>query len=202
MFCKMKFYFIFFFLIISKCFGQDFSEINKILELSDSIENQKEIRIYKDYSIGNRIVVFRMFNDKTNEWIVQKFFYQKDLKSVTKIDQSSFPKKNIGKLKPVNADLIWLKILITNVEFLPSINSIKYKLGKAEIVSDMGELGISTHKKHILDGIGYKVYVRNGKSKNNFSFDNPEAYLKEYPTVDELISYNELLSVLEKEFSF
>lgn len=55
--------------------------------------------------------------------------------------------------------------------------------------------------KYILDGVGYKVYVRNGKIKNSFEFDNPESYLKHYPTVDELISYNELLSVINKEFN-
>jgi len=198
----MKSYLIFFFFIILKCFGQEVSEINKVLEIPDNLEYQQEIRIYEDYSIGNRIVLFRMFNDKADGWIVQKFWYQKDFKSVTKIDQSSFPKESSGKLKPVNADLIWLKILITNVEFLPNMEDIRYKFGKPEITSYKGEFEIKTRKKIALDGIGYKVYIRNGKSKNSFFFDNPEIYLKDYPTVDELISYNELLSVLKKELDF
>lgn len=198
----MRSYLIFFFFIILKCFRQEVSEINKVLEIPDNLEYQQEIRIYEDYSIGNRIVLFRMFNDKANGWIVQKFWYQKDFKSVTKIDQSSFPKESSGKLKPVNADLIWLKILITNVEFLPNMEDIRYKFGKPEITSYKGEFEIKTRKKIALDGIGYKVYIRNGKSKNSFFFDNPEIYLKDYPTVDELISYNELLSVLKKELDF
>lgn len=184
------------------CFGQKVSEINKIIEISDSLECQKEIRIYKEYSISNRIDIIRMFQNEEKEWIVHKFWYSKDFKDITKIEELHFPKKNIGKLKPKDADLIWLKILITNVEFLPNMENIRYKFGKSEIISDRGEFEVLAHKKQALDGVGYSVYVRNGKNRNNFSFDNLDTYIKEYPTVDELISYNELLSVIKKEFDF
>ncbi|KRD11621.1 hypothetical protein ASE21_07915 [Flavobacterium sp. Root901] len=184
------------------CFGQELSEINKILEISDTLEYQQEIRIYKDYSTTNAIDIIRMFRNKNNEWITYKFWYSKDFKTVTKIDQISFPKEPIGKLKLKDADLIWLNLLITNVEFLPDMEAVRYKFGKPHINLDRGERVISRAKTHILDGTRYKVYVRNGKNKNSFSFDNPESYLKHYPTIDELISYNELLSVLKKEFSF
>ncbi|WP_143102081.1 hypothetical protein [Flavobacterium phragmitis] len=176
--------------------------MNKVLEISDSIENQKEIRIYKDYSIGNRIILFRMFNDEANEWIVQKFWYQKDFKSVTKIDEFRFPKEAIGKLKPKNAHLIWLNLLLCNVEYLTSQTNIDYKLKDAKIVFEDGEFGISKNKKHAIDGESYRVFIKNETIKNEFSFDNPSFYLKYYPTVDELISYNELLSVIKKDFDF
>ncbi|WJS95522.1 hypothetical protein NYQ10_03505 [Flavobacterium johnsoniae] len=196
----MRLYFIFFFLIIFKSFGQEVSEINKALGISDSLEYQQEIRIYKN-SIGNNTVIFRMYKEKNN-WLGEISYYDSRLKQITKINGIVFPKEKIGKLKPVDPELIWLKILMTNVEFLPNIKDISYKFGTPKIEFEKGEPTIVTKKRLVVDGEGYDVYIRNRKTKNSFYFDNPKTYLKYYPTVDELISYNELLSVLEKEFSF
>ncbi|MBB4801093.1 hypothetical protein HNP37_001132 [Flavobacterium nitrogenifigens] len=195
-------YFIFFFFIVFSCFGQEVSEINKVLEIPDTLTYKKEIRIYKKYQTTYNSVIFRMYDEGNNNWIVFIYYYSDKFKDITKINGITFPKEKIGKLKPKDAELIWLNLLITNIEFLPNMETIRYKFGKPKIDSDRGERGISKTEKHVLDGVGYKVYVRNEKNINNFSFDNPETYLKYYPTVDELISYNELLSVLEKEFSF
>lgn len=184
------------------CFGQEVSEINKVLEIPDTLEYQQEIRIYKDCLITNRIDIIRMFRNNNNEWIVTKFYYSKDFKDITKIEGILFPKENIGKVKPKNAHLIWLNLLLCNVEYLPSQRNIDYKLKTAKIVSEGGEFGISKNNKKAIDGESYKVFIKNGNIQNEFSFDNPSFYLKFYPAVDELISYNELLSVLENEFSF
>lgn len=80
------------------------------------------------------------------------------------------------------------------------MESIEYKLNTPYIDLDKGENQINRKKVLITDGIGYQVYIKNGKIKNNFSFYNPETYLKYYPAVDELIAYNELLSIINKEF--
>lgn len=197
----MKYYLVFIFFTIFNCFSQEVSEISKALEIPDTLEHQQEIRVFKD-SFGSKTEILRLFKDQTNEWVAQKFWYSKNIKSVTKIDEIRFPKESIGKLKPKDPELIWLNLLITNIEFLPNMEAIRYKFGKPKIDLDRDELVISRIKKHVLDGVGYKVYVRNGKIRNSFNFDNPKTYLKYYPTVDELISYNELLSVIEKEFSF
>lgn len=197
----MKFFFIFFFLTVVKCFGQDISEINKSLELSDTLKFETEIRIYKDYSITDRIEVFRMYDEGKSNWTVSIYFYSKNLKQVTKIDEIKFPKENVGKLKPKDANLIWLHILMSDVEFLPNIKDINYKFKKDSIEFEDGEYGIVKKKVYVLDGENYVVFIRNRKIKNSFTFDNPTSYLKHYPTVDELISYNQLLSVIKKEFN-
>ncbi|RKR10505.1 hypothetical protein C8C83_2181 [Flavobacterium sp. 90] len=181
--------------------AQDISEINKVLEISDTLEFQKEIRIYKDYSIADRITVLRMYDEGKNNWIVTIYYYSKTLKQVTKINEIRFPKENIGKLKPKDGNLIWLNLLLTNVEFLPSMTSIQYKFEKPFIDIEKGEQIIVKKKLLVIDGLGYQVFVQNGKLKNSFSFNSPEAYLKRYPKVDELISYNELLSIIKEEFS-
>jgi hypothetical protein len=197
----MKFFFIFFFLTVVKCFGQDISEINKSLELSDTLKFETEIRIYKDYSITDRIEVFRMYDEGKSNWTVSIYFYSKNLKQVTKIDEIKFPKENVGKLKPKDANLIWLHILMSDVEFLPNIKDINYKFKKDSIEFEDGEYGLVKKKVYVLDGENYVVFIRNRKIKNSFTFDNPTSYLKHYPTVDELISYNQLLSVIKKEFN-
>ena len=179
--------------------AQEISEINKVLELPDTLEFEKEIRIYKDYSTTDGMEIFRMYDEGKDNWIVTIYSYS--LNQVTKINEVRFPKENIGKLKPKNAYLIWLNLLITNIEFLPNMESIRYKFGKSYIDLDRGEYGIAKKVKHVSDGQGYQVFIKNGKNKNHFSFNNPETYLKYYPTVDELISYNELLSVIKKEFN-
>ena len=179
--------------------AQEISEINKVLELPDTLEFEKEIRIYKDYSTTDGMEIFRMYDEGKDNWIVTIYSYS--LNQVTKINEVRFPKENIGKLKPKNAYLIWLNLLITNIEFLPNMESIRYKFGKSYIDLGRGEYDIAKKVKHVLDGQGYQVFIKNGKNKNHFSFNNPETYLKFYPTVDELISYNELLSVIKKEFN-
>ncbi|MFH6997662.1 hypothetical protein ACHRVZ_07005 [Flavobacterium sp. FlaQc-57] len=197
----MKYYFIFFFFIIFNCFGQQVSEINKILRIPNALEFEKEIRIYKDYSTSETIKILRMYDEGKNNWIVQIFWYSKSFNSVTKIDQIQFPKENLGKLIAKDANLIWLNLLLTNIEFLPSMESIEYKLNTPYIDLEKGEQIIARRKTSIIDGNGYQVYIRNGKIKNNFSFDNAESYLKYFPKVDELVSYNELLSIFKKEFN-
>lgn len=181
--------------------AQEVSGINKVLEIPDILEFEKEIRVYKDYSITNTMEIFRMYDEGKNDWIVVKYSYSKRFKAVTKIDELHFPKENTGKLKPKDANLIWLNLLLTNVEFLPDMVNIEYKLSTPFIDLEKGEKIFNRKKVHVTDGAGYQVYIKNGKIKNNFSFYNPETYLKYYPKVDELISYNELLSILKKEFS-
>jgi len=181
--------------------AQEISEINKVLEIPDTLEFEKEIRIYKDYSITNRMEIFRMYDEGKDNWIVYIFSFSKANKTVTKIDQIKFPKENIGELKPKDANLIWLNLLITNAEFLPNMESVQYKLSTPFIDSEKEEQVINQKKVLVTDGAGYQVYIKNGKIRNNFSFFNPETYLKYYPTVDELIAYNELLSVIKKEFN-
>jgi hypothetical protein len=181
--------------------AQEISEINKVLKIPDVLDYENEIRIYKDYSITNGMEIFRMYNEGKDNWIVCIFSFSKTNKTITKIDQIKFPKENIEKLKPKDANLIWLNLLITNAEFLPNMESVQYKLSTPFIDSEKEEKVMIRKKVLVTDGAGYQVYIKNGKIRNNFSFYNPEKYLKYYPTVDELIAYNELLSVIKKEFN-
>ena len=186
------------FLFIATCFGQQASMINKELKLNDSLVYSSEIRVYKFLALTEKAEVFQMFDKGSNEWEVNIYSYSKSLNQITKIDNFKFPKATIRTLKAKEPHLIWLNILLCNVDYLPSMDKIDYKLSNKRIES--GELVIERPK--ILDGCSYEVYFRNNKIRNHFSFSNAEAYLELYPAIDELILYNKLLLVLKNEFRF
>ena len=190
-----------FLIVISNCFGQSIKEINRNLNLSNSFEFEKEIRIYNDYTISNGIEVFRMFDRGRNDWVVDIYYYNKTFKSATKIIRTEFKNKNLGELKLIDANSIWLNLLLCDIENLPSIDTIEYKLKVSSIEFIDGEYEVIQRKKKALDGHVYNVLFRNGKKKNHIVFDNPESYLEIYPNVDELVSYNQILSVIKKEFN-
>ena len=50
--------------------AQEISEINKVLEISDMLGFEKEIRIYKDYSITNTMQILRMYDEGKDNWKV------------------------------------------------------------------------------------------------------------------------------------
>ena len=181
--------------------AQNISEINKVLELPDTLSYKHEIRIYKKYETSYSTEIFRMYDEGNNNWKAQIFYFSNQFKSVTKITEIEFPKEVNGTLKPKDAYLIWLQLLLCDIEYLPSIEQIKYKLKKSSIIFEDGGYEIVQKHTHILDGNSYKVFIRNYKIKNDFSFTNPESYLNSYPDIDELQSYTKLLSIIKKEFN-
>ena len=197
----MKYFFVFILLFFSKCFGQNISVINKTLELSDSLTFENEIRIYKDFSIANGIEIFRMYDEGGNNWKATIYHYSKKNNECTKIEGIEFPKEKIGNLEPKNPYLIWLNILLCDVESLPNLKDVKYKLKKSSIVLEKENYEIEKEKTKVCDGVVYDVFVSNHKQNNHFIYDNPETYLELYPNVDELISFNNLLSIIKKEFN-
>ena len=193
---------IYIIIIISfKTHAQNSSEINKVLQLPDTLSYKKEIRIYKKYETTYSTEIFRMYDEGNNNWKVQIFYFSDQFKSVTKINEFEFPKEIIGKLKPKDANLIWLQLLLCDIEHVPSFEKISYKLNKSTIVLEDGEYGIQKQMKRVSDGNSYKVFLSNLKIKNNFRFENPENYLKINPNVDELQSYTKLLFIIKKEFN-
>ncbi len=195
---------IFINVIILFCFqvkSQNVAEINKALNLPDTLSYKNEIRIYKTYETTYSSQIFRMYEEVNNSWKAEIIYYSAQFKAATKIEVFDFPKENAGKLKPKDAEQIWFQLLLCDVEYLPNMEDIRYKLRKNSIVFEDGKYGISKQIKRVTDGNSYKVFVRNSKIENNFSFDNPENYLDSYPNVDELQSYSQLLSIIKKEFN-
>jgi hypothetical protein len=190
------FFFTLLLISFSQIFGQSISEINKNLNIPDTLSNEKEIRIYKWYSTTNGSELFRMFKNDKQVWVIELYEHYNPLK---KEDKPRFIKSEPKSKTDLN--LVWLYILASDIEYLPSIEQINYKLkSEAEFVLDRGEYEMYHKSKRPLDGIGYQAIFKDGKKSNSFEFGNYNSYLKNYPNVDELNSYSKLMSTIENEF--
>ena len=176
--------------------AQDISGINSDLKLSDSLTLNFEIRIYAGGGITNYSSLFRMYKDKSNKWTAK--FYQ----HYAKVSGQAELRTEKQTLKSENdMEFVWNSILRTNVQYLPNMSEIKYKMrerGNVELVD--GEYQLTWRAKEIMDGVGYKVQIKANKKLHEVDYGNPESYLKYYPDVDELIYFNELLDTIKKEF--
>lgn len=176
-------------------FAQNIAEINRNLNIPDTLNHSKEIRIYKDFSITNGTEIFRMFYSN-NTWKTElyKHYSYVDEKNKLTVEKMDLNTKQ-------DLELVWLYMLESNVEYLPSIQEISYKLrGKAEFELYRGKYEVSHSKITMVDGVGYHVLVKNGTKQNEIKFDNPESYLEHYPQVDELNSYVEFLNIIRSTF--
>lgn len=190
-----NFFQIFFIYIFSICSGQKGAD--SWAKIPEKIQNEKEIRIYKDYSITNGGKIFRIYL-QDNKWNAEFIDWNFPLEISS--DEFKTIEPRVTKLK---ADEInFMNFEIRNIEFLPDESTFQYKKEKSEIVydEDFKENVISTSKMMVMDGVSYSVIYKNGKSQNSFNYSNPESYLKNFPEINELKSFVEILTYIETEF--
>ena len=172
-------------------------QFNKTLKIENLELKENEIRIYKDYSTSTGLEMFR-FYEENEKWKAD--FYETIASKKEDQINIRIRKTKLNSLK--NLELIWLEIINTDALYLPKWDEFKYKLRNNKIEYEIieGEIVSSVSQSMILDGVSYYVQIKSGKNHNEFSYDNPESYLKKYPNVDELISFNDLLELISKEF--
>ncbi len=187
---------IHFFVLLFACKIAFSQSTNQIINIPDSLTNQKEIRIYKFAAITNYSELFRIYQTKDKNWNVEFF---KCYRARNKNEKSRFEKIQVSV--KTDLDLLWLKILNTDIENLADWDKIKYKLKKkGEITVERREYELHWQKVAVMDGEYYEVLIRNENKSNTVSYSNPEIYLQNYPEVDELNSFVELLNLLRGEF--
>ncbi|MFC6860372.1 hypothetical protein [Zunongwangia atlantica] len=185
------------FLIFSTTtYAQNISKINADLNLSDSL-SKNEIRIYEGVGITNYSSIFRMYKTKSENWIAEFYKHYAEVQGQAELHTEK-------RVIESNNDMeyVWKSILRTNIQYLPSMPEIKYKMkerGNVELID--GEYQITWNSKEIMDGVGYEVQIKNNKFFNQVEYGNPESYLKHYPNIDELIFFKELLNLLRNEFN-
>ncbi|MFP3592878.1 hypothetical protein SB689_13015 [Chryseobacterium sp. SIMBA_038] len=192
------FFLLFIIISINTLSAQTIQEYDKILKIENLKFNTNEIRVYKKYAISTGLELFRFYQDDKENWKAE--LYKTFVISGNKEDKIIVDKTILNSLK--NPKLIWAQILDTDVVCLSKWETFKYKLKKHmhdyEVID--GEVTSSTQTTRIMDGISYTVKIKTGENENEFSYSNPEDYLKTYPNVDELISFKELLDLLKKDF--
>lgn len=172
------------------------TELNQSLGITDSLTNGKEIRIYKGFGISNYTGIFRMYQDSTERWTAEL------IEHYAKVPNRAKLKIKKKKLKPGREmDLVWFDLIKTNIQDLPNMSKIEWKLKEKPEIQDLdGEKDLVWKKTQIIDGESYVVEFRWGKNKNRITYSNPESYLRIYENVDELIYFNELLNLVRSEF--
>ncbi len=177
-------------------FGQHLMEINKNVGFTDSLNSKKEIRIYRTLGMTNYTGIFRMYQDSSEKWRAELIDHYAKVPNQAELKIEKRKLKSKSKM-----DLVWLGIQKTNIQDLPNMSVIEWKLKKnPEIVEDMGQKVLSWQKTTIVDGQGYDVQFRFGKFYNIVHYSNPESYLQNYESVDELVYFCELLDLLRTEF--
>ena len=177
-------------------YAQNKFELNSNLNLPDSLTNKTEIRIYKGGGITNYSSLIRIYKNDQGRWIVE--FYRHFTKVKGKEGFRSVKRILMSKN---DMELVWNNILRTNIQFLPNMAKIKYKMrerGNIQFID--GEYQLLWKTKVIMDGVGYKVQIKSFNIYNEVAYGNPESYLKHYQDVDELIYFTELLNLIRQEF--
>lgn len=168
--------------------AQSIAMINKEIGISDSL-SELEVRIYKMYQITTSVELFRLYQDSNKKW--------KAINYHLKTDTKLFDKTVL--ISEVDVDYIWNELTM-EISHLPNLQKIRYKLRKSEIVKEDGKFMISRTTGYVMDGVAYTAQSRIGNEINTFSFNNYDVYLNEFPEVDELISYDNLIKTIRNRF--
>lgn len=151
----------------------------------------QEIRIYKDRGITNSGFVFRMYKSDSKwkaeliQWFLDKEPLSKKLTSSKSLEE------------------IFMNFEALDVLNLPNEDAFQYKKEKKNVVWDEDEKGylIQTSKVAILDGFSYSLMYNSNEKYNEFTYNNPESYLKRLPEINELKSFEQILKSVRKEFN-
>ncbi|MEN9337652.1 MAG: hypothetical protein RLZZ500_2639 [Bacteroidota bacterium] len=186
-----KFFFLFLALISITSHSQEYKEIDKILGLDETLKNKSEIRIYKRIEITNYRSVFVMSYDSINK-NYKINCYEIYLGEPNKI-------VNIEVDKSKDTELLWLNILISNIQYIPEkMEYFKYKLEMKTLVNEEGEYFIQKSLLTIVDGVSYVIRIKTPNENKTIIYSNPESYLRKFPEVDELNTFINLIKLVEE----
>lgn len=176
-------------------FSQDFKNFNNLINLSNNLEFNNEIRIYRYYD--NKISLIRLIEENTSVWKAE--FYQEN--NDTTIDKELLsPKKGF--------DFV-LKNLERNYLYnIPDMNSIRWKFSNRSKVIRNENPNIDSEYTFVASTIeirndfeiSYYLQAKNSQLENEITFHYPYKYLKTYKDIDELNYYCEILDVITKQF--
>ena len=203
----MKSLLLIFSIIQSLCaYSQGISKINLDLNLSDSLSNNTEIRIYQSVGPTNYTSLFRMYELEKDKWTAE--FYEHWSKVDGVMEMKSTKKILTSKSE---MEYVYLNLCRSYIFELPSGKDIAWKLEergpieKVEIyrnkdgTSKEEWMHLGTRSMQ-LDGTGYRFQVKNSYKSNEFYFGNPDYYVQKYPEIDEPKYVSELIEIIKNEF--
>ena len=193
------------FLFSIGAYSQNISQINVDLKLSDSLTHDSEVRIYQGGGITNYSSLFRLYKQKSGKWKAE--FYEHYAKASP---QSHLETKMRILTSKDDLEFIFQSLLRSHILDLPNMSEVGWKLNnRGEVEKTKSSYRGKTTEEYeflnkqvsILDGEGFEVQVKAFGKNNHFMYSNPDAYLKYYPEVDELIYMVEILDIIRGEFN-
>ena len=171
---------------------ENLNDIAGIPELSNS-SNQIDLRIYLDRGItnGGHFLWIRRTDGK---WTGTKYDYFLKIKRNGKIGK--IKKCTATSVKPTNSwETLWQALNEQRISELTSQDSIQHKLRK-EVTTPRGT---GYQMISVMDGSSYNVELKRNEKIVEYSFHSPWIYSDNFPDVEEVRNYSEIVSILETE---
>jgi hypothetical protein len=156
-------------------------------------DNEVDLRIFLDRGITNGGHVIQITKRKST-WTGTKYDYFLKMKKGTV--SNKIVKTTKTELKSNNWDSLWTKLEKLDITTLPDQEDIKDKL-RTEVTTKRGK---GYEVIIVTDGSSYDLAIKNKKTISSYSFHEPWTYSRNYPDVEEVRKYSDIISTLEKEF--
>ncbi|MEB8345783.1 hypothetical protein OO010_06975 [Flavobacteriaceae bacterium KMM 6898] len=164
--------------------AQNKSKINADLKLSDSLNYETEVRIYKSEGTYHSSL-FRMYKDNSGKWNTEFYEHSNNVNEFTELltEKRTLISKN-------DVESVFLSLVRNYIFELPNIDQIEHKLDNRGNIKKVG----------ITDRDEFKIQAKNKDKNNEFQISNPDNYLINNPKIDELIYMSEILNTIRNEF--
>jgi len=163
----------------------------------NEIEKNKKYLFIHNFTVGSdRESVFVLYQDINNEWIAKLYTHTFEVKN----NEPKYLSK-IENLMHNDFRKLWLNISMTDVEYLPKFDKIEYKLGVKKIINEDGFDDIVRIVEIVDHDTCYTINYKDEKKKNDIEYCDFYTNLKYNPDIDELISVQKLINLIEKEFT-
>ena len=181
------------FLFVNFIFCQSF--LNKFPTVQEIEKNKKYLFINKFTDGADKQSVFVLYLGINDEWVAKLYTHTFDVqnnepKYLSKVDNLIY--KDFGNL--------WLNILMTDVEYLPTFDKIEYKIGVKKIINNYGIYDIVKTVDFVDHDTCYAINYKDGTKRNDIEYCDFYTNFKYNPDIDELISVQKLIKLLEEEF--
>ena len=191
---SLLFLFLFLFLFFSKS-----QNLDKLAGIPNDYFKE-EIRIYKDRGITNSGTIFRIYKENT-VWKAERIQWFSP-NQISSDEFRSVPPQKTDLSSDKKFEIIFMNLKALNIGVLPMEDAFEYKKEKKSVVWDEDEKQyvFLTKKNRITDGYSYSIIYQSAGKYNEFTYNNPESYLKQFPEIDELHYFVEILKYIRTEF--
>jgi hypothetical protein len=162
----------------------------------NEIEKNKKYLFINNFNPGSsRECVFVLYQDLNNKWIAKLYTHTFEVKK----NEPKYLSK-VENLIHANFSKLWLNIAMTDIEYLPKFDDIEYKLGVKKIINEDGFDNIVRTVDGVDHDTCYTINYKDEKKKNDIKYCDFYTNLEYNPDIDELISVNKLIKLVEEEF--